>query len=267
MTGWLFYTPEGASRNRAFIDFWMAAAAKRGVRMEIHITDDPLPAEKPDFAVVRAMNPAFSLRLEQRGVPVFNPASVSEVCNDKWKTYCLASSLGVPFPKTVYVPDPAVLPLMSYPYVLKACGGHGGTQVYLVHDEREARSASEALKGVPCVLQEPVSDLGRDVRVYILGDRILAAMLRVSDTDFRSNFCLGGKAVPYTLSGKEIEMVRAFQSALPFGLAGIDFLFHEGKAVFNEIEDVVGCRMLYTHTEIRPVELYLDWILQRIENL
>ena len=267
MTGWLFYTPEGASRNRTFIDFWMTAAAKRGVRMELHMTGDPLSAEKPDFAVVRAMDPAFSLRLEQMGVPVFNPASVSEVCNDKWKTYCLASSLGIPFPKTSYVPDPAVLPAAPYPYVLKACGGHGGTQVYLVHDEQEARSASKALKGVPCVLQEPVSDLGRDVRVYILGDRILAAMLRISDGDFRSNFCLGGKAVPYTLSGEEIEMVRAFQSALPFGLAGIDFLFHEGKAVFNEIEDVVGCRMLYTHTAIRPVELYLDWILQRLENL
>lgn len=267
MTGRLFYTPEGAARNRRFIDFWMAAASKCGVRMELHLTDEPLPAEKPDFAVVRAMDPALSLRLEQMGIPVFNPASVSACCNDKWKTYCLASSLGVPFPETVYVPDPAFLPSAPYPYVLKACGGHGGTQVYLIRDEREAYAASEALKGVPSVLQRPVSDLGRDVRVYILGDRILASMLRVSDTDFRSNFCLGGRAVPYTLSAEETEMVRAFQSALPFGLAGIDFLFDRGKAVFNEIEDVVGCRMLYTHTEIRPVELYLDWILQRLGKL
>lgn len=267
MTGWLFYTPESASRNRAFIEFWMTAAAKRGVEMELHLTNEPLPAETPAFAVVRAMDPAFSLRLEQMGIPVFNSASVSEVCNDKWRTYRLASSLGVPFPKTVYVPDPAALPPAPYPYVLKACGGHGGTQVYMVHNEQEASAASQALKGVPSVLQEPVSDLGRDVRVYILGDRILAAMLRVSDTDFRSNFCLGGRAIPYTLSDEEIGMVRAFQSALPFGLAGIDFLFHEGKAVFNEIEDVVGCRMLYAHTEIRPAELYLDHILQRIGKL
>lgn len=267
MIGWLFYTPEGVSRNRTFIDFWMAAAAKRGVEMKLCLTEDPLPAETPDFAVVRAMDPALSRRLEQMGLPVFNPASVSEICNDKWKTYCLSSSLGVPFPKTVYVPDPAILPSVPYPYVLKACGGHGGTQVYMVRNEQEARTASQALNGVPCVLQEPVSDLGRDVRVYILGDRILAAMLRVSDADFRSNFCLGGRAVPYTLSGEEIGMVRAFQSALPFGLAGIDFLFDGGKAVFNEIEDVVGCRMLYTHTEIRPVELYLDWILQQIGKL
>lgn len=264
MTGWLLYTAEGALRNRAFIDFWRTAAASRGVQMELHLTEESLPAEKPDFAVVRAMDPALSLRLEQMGIPVFNPASVSACCNDKWKTYSLASSLGVPFPKTVYVEDPASMPSVPYPYVLKACGGHGGTQVFLVRNDAEARAASEALRGIPSVLQEPVSDLGRDVRVYILGDRILASMLRISDTDFRSNFCLGGKAVPYTLSDEEKKMVRAFQAALPFGLAGIDFLFDKSKAVFNEIEDVVGCRMLYAQTEIRPVELYLDWILQRI---
>lgn len=264
MTGWLLYTPEGAARNRAFIEFWQNAAAKRGIQMELYLTGEPLPEEAPAFAVVRAMDPALSLRLEQRGIPVFNPAVVSDCCNDKWKTYRLASSLGIPFPKTVYVPDPAVLPPFPYPYVLKACGGHGGTQVFLVRNDEEAHAASNALRGIPSVLQEPVSSLGRDVRVYVLGDRILCAMLRVSETDFRSNFCLGGKAVPYTLSGAEEEMVRAFLSALPFGLAGIDFLFDNGKMVFNEIEDVVGCRMLYTHTNIRPVELYLDWILERI---
>lgn len=264
MTGWLLYTAEGAARNRTFIDFWKTAAASRGVKMEVHLTDGAFPAEKPDFAVVRAMDPALSLRLEQAGIPVFNPASVSACCNDKWKTYRLASTLGVPFPETVYVEDPASIPPAPYPYVLKACGGHGGTQVFLVRNDAEAHAASRALRGIPSVMQKPVSDLGRDVRVYILGERILASMLRVSDTDFRSNFCLGGKAVPYTLSDEEKEMVRAFQTALPFGLAGIDFLFDNGKAVFNEIEDVVGCRMLYAQTAIRPVELYLDWILCRL---
>ena len=264
MTGWLFYTPEGEARNRTFIGFWREEAAKRGVTLELRRTCDPLPDENPDFAVVRAMDPPFSAGLEARGIPVFNPASVSACCNDKWNTYRLADSLGVPFPKTVYVPDPAVLPDFPYPYVLKSCAGHGGTQVYLVRNDGEAKTASEALRGVPSVAQAFVSEPGKDVRVYILGDRILASMLRVSETDFRSNFCLGGRAVPYTLSAREREMVQAFQNALPFGLAGIDFLFDGGKTVFNEAEDVVGCRMLYTHTDVRPVGLYLDWILQRL---
>ncbi len=264
MTGWLFYTVEGAVRNRAFIHFWMAAAASRGVRMELHLTGESWHPPLPDFAVVRAMDPALSFRLEHAGIPVFNPASVSACCNDKWKTYALAAKLGVPYPKTTYLPDPAGMSPHPFPYVLKACGGHGGTQVFLVRNTAEAFAASESLRGVPSVLQEPVSELGRDVRVYVLGDRVLAAMLRISEADFRSNFCLGGKVVPYTLSTPELEMVHAIMKALPFGLAGIDFLFHEGRAVFNEIEDVVGCRMLYSCTKLQPVEEYLDWILQRL---
>lgn len=264
MTGWLLYSQEGALRNRAFIDFWLAAAKERNVKLELHVTEEPLPDSRPDFAVMRDMNPALSFRLEKRGIPVFNSARVSECCNDKWNTYCLASKLGVPFPQTEYIPDPALMPPHPLPYVLKACAGHGGTQVFLVKTPHEAMLASEALRGIPSVLQAPVSDLGKDLRVYVLGKQVIASMLRVSKNDFRSNFCLGGSAAPYTLSPHEREIVNTFTSALPLGLAGIDLIFHEGRAVFNEIEDVVGCRMLYSITDVRPVELYLDWILKQL---
>ena len=49
-----------------------------------------------------------------------------------------------------------------------------------------------------------------------------------------------------------------------FSLVGIDFVFHRGKMVFNEIEDVVGARMLYSKTDINIVSLYLDFILSLI---
>ncbi len=264
MKGWLIYDKEGAARNRTFIDFWFSAAAKRGVDLELLFAEDPLPEQNPDFAVVRTIDPALSFRLEGRGIRVYNPASVSETCNDKWKTYQLASRLGVPFPKTEYIPDPAVMPSRTYPYVLKACAGHGGTQVFMVKNGEEEQIAKQALAGIPSVAQEPVSDLGKDLRVYVLGGEILAGMLRVSHTDFRSNFCLGGTAIPHALTEKERTIVEAFTEALPLGLAGIDLIYHEGEPVFNEIEDVVGCRMLYSQTEIDPVALYLDWILERM---
>lgn len=264
MNGWLIYTPEGALRNGQFIAFWQQAAKKRGVSLRLLLTGDQLPAEKPAFAVVRAIDPPLSKRLEEMGVAVYNPACVSEICNDKWKTYCLAEKLGVPFPETAFVPDPAQWMDRDFPYVLKACGGHGGTQVFWVGNEQQRVIVTQALRGIPSVRQKPVSDVGRDVRVYVLGDRILAAMLRTSAKDFRSNFCLGGHATPYTLSEREVEMVRAFQAALPLGLAGIDFIFQDGKAVFNEIEDVVGCRMLYSMTDVQPVEQYMDWIILNV---
>lgn len=265
MNGWLVYSRENAERNQTFISFWMQAARQRNVRLELIMTDQPIPDTVPDFAVVRVMDPALSYRLESRGIPVFNPACVSACCNDKWNTYRLAETLGVPFPRTEYIPEPAAMQSHPYPYVIKSCFGHGGTQVFLVKNRMEEQAACNALRGVPSVLQECVSDLGRDLRVYVLGGQVIASMLRVSKIDFRSNFCLGGSAVPHELTKKEKEIVHAFTAALPIGLVGIDMIYHEGAALFNEIEDVVGCRMLYSMTNIQPVEMYLDWILSRLK--
>lgn len=264
MNGWLVYSREGAKRNQTFIKFWQDAAQSRGVGLKLLYTDENVPAYNPDFAVVRDMNPTYSTMLELRGVSVYNPASVSRCCNNKWNTYCLAEQLGVPFPKTEYIPDPTLMHSRPFPYILKACEGHGGTQVFLIKNTVDEDAVRNALRGIPSVLQEPVSDLGKDLRVYVLGKKVIASMLRVSKTDFRSNFCLGGTAVPYELTPQEKTIVDAFADALPLGLVGVDLIFHHGKAVFNEIEDVVGCRMLYSLTEVRPVELYLDYILDRL---
>lgn len=263
MEGWLIYTREGAERNAFFVGKCLDAARKNGLALSLRYADE-LPDRLPDFAVVRTMDPALSFFLESNGVRVFNPGSVSERCNDKWETYLLASRLGVPFPETELLPDPSVPPEKPFPYVLKPRCGHGGDAVSLVRSRKEALTAVSALQGRPSLIQKPVSRLGRDLRVYVLGERIIASMLRISETDFRSNFCLGGKAVPYTPDARIREMVGAFCRALPFGLAGIDFLFDGDTAVFNEIEDVVGCRMLYALTDIDPAAEYFRFISEKL---
>lgn len=266
MKGWLLYDRAGMERNRAFIQFWFKAAQSKGVELELHITDNPLPVSNPDFAVVRVMDPFINSSLEARGISVYNSALVSTICNDKWKTYCHAKTLGIPFPATEYYIDPHKINNRPYPFVIKACNGHGGTQVYMVSNDEEFHTALVSLNGTPSVVQEVVSDLGKDLRIYVLGNKVIAAMLRSSNKDFRSNFCLGGKAQPYPLGKDELEIVDAFCNSLPFGLVGIDLMFHNGKPVFNEIEDVVGCRMLYSQTNLNPVEMYLDFIMQNLSK-
>jgi glutathione synthase/RimK-type ligase-like ATP-grasp enzyme len=59
-------------------------------------------------------------------------------------------------------------------------------------------------------------------------------------------------------------MVERVLSSVQFGLAGIDFVFHNGEAVFNEIEDVVGARMLYQYTDIDIVDLYVEHIVSSV---
>ena len=96
--------------------------------------------------------------------------------------------------------------------------------------------------------------------MWLIGGEIICSILRESKTDFRSNFCLGGSATPYTLSKEETALVMKIQSLIKYDYIGIDFVFDKGRAVFNEIEDSVGARMVYTCTNTDILSLYCDYI-------
>ena len=105
---------------------------------------------------------------------------------------------------------------------------------------------------------------GKDLRVWAIGNDIITSILRESDTDFRSNFCLGGRATPYKMNEEEKSLVKRILSLVESDYIGIDFLFDGGHLIFNEIEDTVGARMVYDKTDIDIIKLYCDYIKKNI---
>ncbi|MCI2046402.1 MAG: ATP-grasp domain-containing protein [Faecalibacterium sp.] len=281
MQAWLLYDATEVERNRRYIGFYFEECEKRGISLTLLTAQELTPAcgpqglsilqngqrlAPPDFVVFRAVAPVLQKQLERMGVPVYNSAAVSDVCNNKMLTYQLARSLGLTTMETRFISTQAAQPGLPYPLVVKPVDGKGGRGVCLVRDDAEFRAAATALGQPYCLVQQEANMPGRDVRVYVIGHTIRAAMLRRSDKDFRSNFCLGGQASVYPLSPKETQMVQKLADAMDFGFVGIDFVFHNGQMVFNEIEDVVGARMLYIYTDLNIVGEYLDWILTRIRR-
>ena len=153
---------------------------------------------------------------------------------------------------------------VTFPLVAKSCGGHGGTEVFWVENTTELSKVKRLLDGRKWMIQRPASELGKDVRVYAVGNRIIQAMLRVSETDFRSNFCLGGQAEPYELGAEEQYMVQKILEELKTDYVGIDFLFDQGEMVLNEIEDAVGARMLYSGTDLDILKNYMEYIKKEL---
>lgn len=275
MRGWLIYEPDNIPRNARFIDFFMTAAKTRGVALQLLSTPEImlgvrqgalfLQPERPDFAVVRCMRPDLSRHLEKMGVRVFNSALVSEICNDKQKTHAFFVENGFPCLDTAYVrPDCPAHPF-DYPVVVKASGGCGGRQVYLCPDEKTYRERLSGIFPDTAVVQPLCDTPGRDVRAYMLGGRLIQAMERYSQGDFRSNFGLHGLARPITLTEEMQRQAERAAALLGLALAGVDFVFHRGKAYLNEIEDAVGTRMLYQFTNIQIVEEYMDFILRTMK--
>ncbi len=100
----------------------------------------------------------------------------------------------------------------------------------------------------------------------MLGHEVVDSMMRFSGTDFRSNVGLGADAVPYDPGGGHPELARRFARMLDPGLIGVDFLFHKGQLIFNEIEDAVGTRMLYAQDRMDIVADYMAFILKRLAH-
>ena len=122
--------------------------------------------------------------------------------------------------------------------------------------ERLARIAPDT-----AVVQPLCDTPGRDVRAYVLGGKVVQAMERFSDGDFRSNFGLHGSARPVELTPQMRQWAQSAAGLLGAALVGVDFIFQSGRPLLNEIEDAVGTRMLYQFTPLQIVEDYMDLIL------
>lgn len=259
MRMWLVYDAFEAERNRRYIDFYFEKCRAKNIDLELVITDEGVDfLNLPDVAIVRTMNPTLSEKLEECGVAVYNSSFVSRIANDKWNTYCYLKDKGIRLPETFLLDDKFTPPY--YPIVLKPADGKGGRNVEMIKNKSEFERYKKE-NGGKIIAQKPVSNLGRDLRCYVVGNKIIKAMLRVSDKDFRSNFCLGGEAREYELSDWEREEIQKVINQFDIGYAGLDFMFDGGKIIFNEMEDVVGARMLYTYTDIDIVEIYINYII------
>ncbi|MDF2869255.1 MAG: hypothetical protein K0R05_830 [Anaerocolumna sp.] len=301
MTGWLIYGKKDAEKNKGYIDFYMTEGKILGIdivllhreKIEVGIKNDSWfirydgkDCTKPDFVIVRTIYPLLSKQLEGLSIPVFNSSEIARICNNKAITYQSVANLSIPIIDTTFVENAAVsqkLKVIIEPTVIKTVSGHGGSQVYLSLPKcssalpdpyKEIRSSEttkeEILAGIgyeDCVMQPFISGRHQDLRVYVIGKEIIAAILRTSNDGFRANFSLGGNVREYELSEDELITIRKIIKHFDFGMVGIDFLIGDkGELIFNEIEDVVGARMLYHCTDINLVKKYLLFIMDNLSN-
>ena len=147
--------------------------------------------------------------------------------------------------------------LMGHNVVLKSVGGHGGSEVFLVSmeewdEEEKTQEKLQPLLNRKLLCQEWIDSDSRDIRIYVIGGQPYAAVLRQGFGDFRSNYSLGGSVREYSLDNMTKELVRQYIMALggsALAFVGVDFLLEKsGCMVFNELEEMVGCRPIVRYT-------------------
>lgn len=276
------------ARNRWLVETLTEKFTRHGLTLELKLAEDLRQNDTyftqkdalPDAVIMRCIAPDISRRWEALGVRVFNSAQVSEISNDKLRTLSFAAQLGIAVMES-YPFDPekekqnhfsSDFPL-SFPFVLKSIDGHGGSEVFKVENAAyltqlfcESEHAEEICRK-RWLIQTFCDSPGRDVRVYIVGNRVVAAMERRSLSDFRSNYSLGGVAAPYTLNDAENDVISKVLNALSLDFVGIDIIFHGGRPILNEIEDVVGFRMLCDKTNIDVLEIFMTHFIKEMSEM
>lgn len=236
------------------------ALRKRGHDCSVAMADSVDLSEGADGVIMRTYDPDFSMTLKEKGIRSFNNARTQSTGNDKAATYAFARSMGIPIPETHIVRHGEEPPLGT-PFVLKSRFGHGGNEVFMIENNLDYRTCSDKIKEVSFLVQKPMEP-GRDKRVYVIGNKIIAAFMRVNTSDFRSNYKLGGRASPAQVNRVEEEYVRRVCGGLRPDFIGVDFLYEKGVPYLNEIEDIVGSRMVHENSDIDILDLYAEYIVR-----
>jgi RimK family alpha-L-glutamate ligase len=262
---WIIYDNERYSINSAFADKLITAFKTRGITAQLVMDYDcATRLDTSKAAIMRTADYMLSQRLELKGIRVFNDSNVSKIANDKWQTYLLMKEKGIPYMPCSLISLSDIDNLNStFPKVVKSRGGHGGSEVFMAENKSDVINAFNATRADTLILQDVASVLGRDLRAYVLGGKIVACMLRESDVDFRSNFSLGGSAKVHIPDPLETDLILRASLALPADYVGIDLIYNNGAPVLNEIEDIVGSRMLYQYTDIDIADMFVKYIAEK----
>ncbi len=215
------------------------------------------PASAYDFDALLSRSVSFSRGLyarrifEARGVPCFNSARVAEICGDKLLTSLALESASVPQPEfRVAFDETAALEsmeAMGFPVVLKPVVGSWGRLVARADDRDAAESLLEHRAALPSYmhhvyyLQRYVDKGGYDVRAFVVGERVIAAIRRWS-ANWRTNTHRGGRAEALAVSGNLAAVCLSAARAVGGGMLAID-LFETGDGyLVNEVNDTMEFR-------------------------
>lgn len=233
----------------------------------------------PPFAIFWDKDVRLAKTLEAAGMKLFNSASAIELCDDKSLTH-IALMNRVPQPKTVLIPLTfprvgytdctfleKIADYLGFPFVIKQCFGSFGAGVYLAGNMEEAKAALMKTAGGAAIAQQYIaSSFARDIRAYVVGDKVAAAMLRHNESgDFRANVAQGGKADAYALNETQAALAVKTAQILGCTFAGVDLLFGEnGEMTVCEVNSNAHFAGISAATGVNIADKIIEAVTQRI---
>lgn len=236
--------------------------------------------EQYDFCIFLDKDKYVLKAVEKCGIPVYNAYEPITVCDDKMLTFLELANSGIPMPKTLpgllcfdekaTIKQSTVDKVIQYlglPVIVKECFGSLGKGVHLANTKEELIEICNKVKCKPHLFQEFISSsFGKDVRVIVVGNEVVGAILRVSNGDFRSNISSGGHGEPFTLTQEIKDLALKIAKLLNLKYCGMDFLIGNDGPLVCEVNSNAFFKGFEQVTGLNVAKKYAEFILKDLNK-
>ena len=237
----------------------------------------------PDVVLARTgsgtgyFNLSVLRQFERLNVPTIPNSSSIEASKDKMYANQILAQAGLPIPKTMLTRFPCkselVEKVVGFPCVLKVVTGSHGAGVYLCETPKQFEDLSELVSSLDfknsMIVQEYIKESeGRDLRVVVIGGRVVGAMQRKStDGSFKANISRGGQGEAYDVDDQMELLAIQTAKVLDLDIAGIDLLFHSDGYRICEANSAPGFKGFEAALDINIPEKVFSYAKLRCQSI
>jgi ribosomal protein S6--L-glutamate ligase len=212
-------------------------------------------------------------QFEQMDVFCANSSTGIANSRDKLRSLQILSRHQIGIPATTFVRDrkdvlPAIERVGGAPVVIKLLEGTQGVGVILAETNKVAEAIVETLQSTRqnVLIQKFVAESrGRDIRAFVVGDRVVAAMRRVAQgQEFRSNVHRGGTAEPVELDEAFANVAVRAAQIMGLRVAGVDMLESSEGPKIMEVNSSPGLEGIEGATQRDVAGAVIDYTLAQV---
>ena len=224
-------------------------------------------------ASVTEYGSAIVRQFETQGVFTTTPSLALTRARDKLRSLQLLARDRVAIPHTLFARrasdlDDLLERLGGPPVVIKLLEGTQGVGVVLAETKKAAKSVLQAFEGLKAdvIVQEFIREAkGADLRVIVVGGRVVAAMRRVgAPGEFRANVHQGGTAEKVTLTQRERRLAVRAAKSLGLDVAGVDMLRSERGPLVIEVNASPGLEGIEKASEVDVAGAVIMWVEEHL---
>jgi ribosomal protein S6--L-glutamate ligase len=224
-------------------------------------------------ASVTFFGTAVVRQFEQMGVFTLNSSHAISVSRDKLRSLQVLSRHNIGLVPTAFVRDKdgvlgAIRQVGGAPVIIKVLEGTQGVGVILADSPKMAQAIVETLQWARqnVLIQKFVRESsGRDMRAFVVGDRVVAAIRRVAqDDEFRSNVHRGGRAERVDLAPEFERSAILAAQILGLTVAGVDMLEGEDGPKIVEVNSSPGLEGIEEATGVDVAGAIIDHLADRV---